>query len=125
MTTQNVTLKDRWNFIKDDPEGAIALLRLLKAGKGTSDDFDVMVDRIILSRVGAGIQKLEQPTLAQLEEEIMTLLGSESSPITLEQILAKLRSTRYFYKHELARSIWRLADEGKVVVESGRIRKRH
>ena len=72
---------------------------------------------------------LERPAKAQLDEEIMTSLGSESSPITLEQILAKLRSTssssRSVYMHELARSIWRLADEGKVIVESGLIRKRH
>ena len=70
---------------------------------------------------------LERPAKAQLDEEIMTSLGSESSPITLEQILAKLRSTSSssssVYMHELARSIWRLADEGKVIVESGLIRK--
>jgi hypothetical protein len=47
---------------------------------------------------------LERPAKAQLDEEIMTSLGSESSPITLEQILAKLRSTssssRSVYMHD-------------------------
>ena len=45
----------RWNYIKADPDGARALLLLLKNGKGTPDDFDTMVDRIIESRKGAGL----------------------------------------------------------------------
>lgn len=42
--------KKRWEYIKTDPEGARALLLLLQHGKGTADDFDVMIDRIIESR---------------------------------------------------------------------------
>ena len=42
--------KKRWEYIKSDPEGARALLLLLAAGKGTPDDFDTMIDRIIESR---------------------------------------------------------------------------
>jgi len=41
---------DRWNYIKADPQGARSLLLLLAHGKGTADDFDTMVDRIIESR---------------------------------------------------------------------------
>jgi hypothetical protein len=45
----------RWAYIKADIDGARALLLLLKNGKGTADDFDTMVDRIIESRKGAGL----------------------------------------------------------------------
>jgi hypothetical protein len=48
-------LEQRWDYIKADPEGARALLLLLHAGKGTANDFDTMVDRIIESRKAAGI----------------------------------------------------------------------
>lgn len=48
-------LKARWEYIKTDIEGARALLILLRDGKGTPDDFDTMVDRIIESRKGAGL----------------------------------------------------------------------
>jgi len=47
------TYKKRWEYIKSDPDGARALLLLLKAGKGSPDDFDTMIDRIIESRVNA------------------------------------------------------------------------
>lgn len=40
----------RWEYVKADPHGARALLLLLEHGKGTPDDFDTMVDRIIESR---------------------------------------------------------------------------
>ena len=49
------TYKARWAYIKKDIEGARALLILLRDGKGTPDDFDTMVDRIIESRKGAGL----------------------------------------------------------------------
>ena len=42
--------KKRWEYIKSDPGGARALLLLLKERKGSLDDFDTMVDRIIESR---------------------------------------------------------------------------
>ena len=45
--------KKRWEYIKADPDGARALLLLLKEGKGSPDDFDTMVDRIIESRFNA------------------------------------------------------------------------
>lgn len=45
----------RWNYIKADPDGARALLILLREGKGTHDDFDTMVDRIIESRKNSGL----------------------------------------------------------------------
>lgn len=48
--------KKRWDYIKSDPDGARALLILLREGKGTPDDFDTMVDRIIESRANAGLE---------------------------------------------------------------------
>jgi hypothetical protein len=48
-------LQSRWDYIKTDISGARALLLLLREGKGTSDEFDTMVDRIIESRKGAGL----------------------------------------------------------------------
>jgi len=57
-TVPCISLLDRWNYIKADIDGARALLLLLKNGKGTPQDFDTMVDRVILSRVGAGLQVL-------------------------------------------------------------------
>ena len=49
------TCEKRWEYIKSDPDGARALLLLLREGKGTPDDFDTMVDRIIESRTNAGL----------------------------------------------------------------------
>lgn len=46
--------KKRWEYIKTDPNGARALLLLLREGKGTPEDFDTMVDRVIESRSKAG-----------------------------------------------------------------------
>jgi len=40
----------RMEFIRKDPEAARHLLRLLLDGKGTKDDFDTMIDRLIESR---------------------------------------------------------------------------
>ena len=48
--TEPECYKSRWDYIKEDPEGARSLLLLLQHGKGTPDDFDTMVDRIIESR---------------------------------------------------------------------------
>ena len=47
--------RERWEYIKTDIDGARALLLLLRDGKGTPDDFDTMVDRIIESRKGRRI----------------------------------------------------------------------
>ena len=43
-------LDARWDYIKTDPVGARALLLLLINGKGSSEDFDTVIDRIIESR---------------------------------------------------------------------------
>ena len=63
--------KKRWDYIKADPEGARALLILLKEGKGTLDDFDTMVDRIIESRQVGGGKAIESnkpdPSVSQGE----------------------------------------------------------
>lgn len=63
-----VSLLDRWEYIKADPDGAMALLLLLKNGKGTPKDFDTMVDRIILARVGAGLHVLSNNASLHLRE---------------------------------------------------------
>jgi hypothetical protein len=52
--------KSRWAYIKADPDGAKSLLLLLKLGKGSPYDFDIMVDRIIESRKSAGIKNQEE-----------------------------------------------------------------
>ena len=62
-TVPCISLLDRWNYIKSDIDGARALLLLLKNGKGTEKDFDTMVDRVILSRVGAGLQVLSNKNI--------------------------------------------------------------
>jgi hypothetical protein len=67
-TVPCISLLDRWNYIKADIDGARALLLLLKNGKGTPQDFDTMVDRVILSRVGAGLQVLSNSTLDRKHE---------------------------------------------------------
>jgi hypothetical protein len=61
-TVPCVSLSDRWSYIKADPHGARALLLMLEHGKGMPEDFDTMVDRVILSRVGAGLQVLSNRT---------------------------------------------------------------
>lgn len=43
-------LKKRWQYLFDDPEGVRSLLLLYINGKGTRQDFETMVDRIIESR---------------------------------------------------------------------------
>jgi hypothetical protein len=58
--TELDTYKARWNYIKTDIDGARSLLILLKDGKGTPDDFDTMVDRIIESRRAARAAGKEQ-----------------------------------------------------------------
>ena len=55
LNTRVAELEARWACIKTDTDGARSLLLLLKHGKGSSDDFDTMVDRIIESRRGAGL----------------------------------------------------------------------
>lgn len=67
---------------------------------------------------------LERPVAAELEERIFQLLQEQDPPDTLETILDKLRKSEFVYKHEIARSVWRLANEGRIAVESGRIRVR-
>jgi hypothetical protein len=62
-TVPCISLLDRWRYIKADPHGARALLLLLEHGKGTPDDFDTMVDRIILSMVGDGLFKLSNAAI--------------------------------------------------------------
>ena len=58
----------RWDYIKDDIDGARALLLLLKQGKGTRDDFDTMVDRIIESRQANGSSAQNVPGKGSLDQ---------------------------------------------------------
>ena len=75
-----ISLLDRWRYIKTDPHGARALLLLLEHGKGTSDDFDTMVDRIILSMVGEGLFKLSNATAdrASVADTVKPVVGKVS-----------------------------------------------
>ncbi len=45
-------LRRRWDQITGDPEGSRHLLCLLMPEKGTLDDFNTMIDRIINSKAG-------------------------------------------------------------------------
>lgn len=67
---------------------------------------------------------LERPKAVDLETRICELLQGQDPPDTLEAILGKLRETEFVYKHETARSVWRLANQGRIAVESGRIKAR-
>ena len=67
------------------------------------------------------METLERPVAAVLDERILRLLQEQDSPNTLQDILARLRKEDFVYKHEIARTVWRLANEGKIVVQSGRI----
>ena len=67
------------------------------------------------------METLERPVAAELEDRILRLLQKQGSPNTLEDILTSLREDDFVYKHEIASTVWRLANEGKIVVQSGRI----
>ena len=45
-------LRARWSYIKSHPDSARHLLGLLEAGRGSGDDFDKMIDRIVLALEG-------------------------------------------------------------------------
>ena len=47
-------LRARWGYIKSHPGSARHLLSLLEAGRGSGDDFDKMIDRIVLAMDGGG-----------------------------------------------------------------------
>lgn len=49
--------EDRWKEAHVNPVGMSHLLNLLDAGRGTHDDFDNMVDRVILSRALAAAKR--------------------------------------------------------------------
>ena len=68
---------------------------------------------------------LERTAAIELEAQIYKLLQGHNPPDTLEAILAKLRKENNFvYKHDLARSVWRMTNAGRIVVKSGRIQAR-
>ena len=94
-TAPCISLLDRWRYIKADPHGARALLFLLEHGKGTPEDFDTMVDRIILSMVGEGLFKLSN---AQISGGIPSA-EADCSPFA-DQIAKAILSTRHTITHE-------------------------
>lgn len=57
----------------------------------------------------------------ELEESILELLKTDSPPDKVESIFLALRKKKTVYKHEVARSIWRLTDQGLIAVRSGRV----
>jgi hypothetical protein len=79
---------------------------------------------IKLNTATKAMATLERPVAADLENKICQLLQGQDPPDTLEAILDKLRETEFVYKHEIARSVWRLANEGRIAVESGWIKAR-
>ena len=67
------------------------------------------------------METLERHATSNLKGDICELLQEQDQPDTLETILEKLRKTRFVYKHDIARTIWQLANEGRIAVKSGRI----
>jgi hypothetical protein len=57
----------------------------------------------------------------ELENKILEILSQENPPDTVEGIYGRLLETTFAYKHEVSRTIWQLASEGRLVVLSGRI----
>jgi hypothetical protein len=57
----------------------------------------------------------------ELENKILEILSQENPPDTVEGIYSRLLEITFVYKHEISRTVWRLASEGRLVVLSGRI----
>ncbi len=57
----------------------------------------------------------------ELENKILEILSQENPPDTVEGIYSRLLETTFAYKHEVSRTVWQLASEGRLVVLSGRI----
>jgi hypothetical protein len=57
----------------------------------------------------------------ELENKILEILSQENPPDTVEGIYSRLLETTFAYKHEVSRTIWQLASEGRLAVLSGRI----
>jgi hypothetical protein len=67
---------------------------------------------------------LERPKVTELNDRVLQLLNEQNPPDTVQAILDRMKEGDFVYKHEIARSVWRLANEGRIVVESGRIKAR-
>lgn len=57
----------------------------------------------------------------ELENKIIEILSQENPPDTIEGIYSRLLETTFSYKHEVSRTVWRLASEGRLIVLSGKI----
>jgi hypothetical protein len=57
----------------------------------------------------------------ELENKILEILSQENPPDTVEGIHSRLLETTFAYKHEISRTVWQLASEGRLAVLSGRI----
>lgn len=69
---------------------------------------------------------LDRPTTAEIGERILQILNGKDPADTVEGILNLVNEEgHYAHKHEISRSVWKLAERGLVVVQSGRIRACH
>jgi hypothetical protein len=57
----------------------------------------------------------------ELENKILEILSQENPPDTIEGIYGRLLEKTFTYMHDVSRTIWQLASEGRLVVLSGRI----
>jgi hypothetical protein len=57
----------------------------------------------------------------ELENKILEILSQENPPDTIEGIYGRLLEKTFTYMHDVSRTIWQLASEGRIVVLSGRI----
>jgi hypothetical protein len=72
----------------------------------------------------SALTTLERPKVTELNDRVLQLLNEQNPPDTVQAILDRMKEGDFVYKHEIARSVWRLANEGRIVVESGRIKAR-
>jgi hypothetical protein len=66
---------------------------------------------------------LSRPDATELQQQILEIVTKESEPTTAEIILTKLKERHQFnvYMSDIAGAIWRMASNGSLVVESGKI----
>ena len=57
----------------------------------------------------------------ELENKILEILSQENPPDTIEGICDELLKFTIASKHEVSRTVWKLASEGRLVVLSGKI----
>ena len=58
-------------------------------------------------------------TGSELDEKVLGVVGTSGSPIKTYAIFDRLNGSTPVQPHEVARSVWRLVERGKVTVRAG------